>query len=80
MNMAFLESTGITPNSRVSVWRWDYGNSSFREHLRDSGLDKIHKILRHSFVWQRHIIKNKLEFLLPKDCAADKNNAEGTES
>jgi hypothetical protein len=71
MNMALLESIGVTRDSMLRTWRWDYENSSFREYLRDSNIDKIHKILRHSFVWQRHIIKNKLETLLPKDCAID---------
>ena len=73
MNMVLMESIGVTHDSKLRIWRWDDERSSLYEHFRDPDIDKIHKILRHSFVWQRHIVQNKLESLLPNDCSSAKN-------
>ena len=68
MNMILLEGMGVTHDSKIRTWRWSHESSSFYEHFHDSGIDKVYKILRHSFVWQRYIVKNKLKTLLPDDC------------
>jgi len=70
MNMALLESIGATRDSRVRTWRWNGEHSSFYEHVNDSSIDRIRNILRRSFVWQRHIVKNKLEPFLSNACYA----------
>jgi hypothetical protein len=64
MNMALLESIGVTRDSKLRTWRWNNEHSSFYEYIHDSSIEKIHKMLRHSFIWQRHIVKNKFETLL----------------
>ena len=76
MNAALLESIGVTRDSRIRTWRWNNENSSFYEHFHESNIDKIHKILRHSFIWQRHIVQNKLETLLSKDCLSATKDVE----
>ena len=80
MNMTLLESIGVTSNSRLRTWRWNDENTSFYEHVCDANIDKIHNILRHSFIWQRHIVKNKLESLLSNNCPSTTNEGIETES